>query len=190
MTWFGIPVPPWKPKKMKAGATSLRFVITGDIPSKKNNNQATTIRKDAYEYIDKWLEEHPLEILTINDARKMAKAAIKKTRAKVIPNKPYQAFLEVNQPKIEAQAAWWAEKLQEKGLVFPISRAAVNIRFYWAHAHRQDTMNKAQSVLDLLTAAKVLSDDDYTVTDPHAEGQLYKDEIVENICLINITVNL
>jgi hypothetical protein len=189
MTWFGVPVPPWKPKKLKRGATSLRFCIKGDIPSLKNNKQATTVRKDSYEHIDNWKPEGGM--VSVAEAKKMAKEAVKLTRAKVIPNKKYQAFLAEQQPHIEAQAAWWVNRLGErKGLMFPVNRANVNIRFYWAHAHIQDTHNKEQSVLDLLTASRILTDDDYTVTDPHAEGQLYKDEILENICLINITVNL
>jgi hypothetical protein len=187
-TWFGVPVPPWKPKKMKGGGACLRFVVTGSIPSKKNNNQATTVRRDAYDWIDDFLNE--LNVLTAEQVRKMARTAVKKVFAKVIPNKPYNEFLEKNRPIIEAQAAIWAERLRDKGLIFPVEAANVKIRFYWAHRHRQDTMNKAQSILDLLVSCRVLKDDDYTVTDPEAEGQCYHEEVVDNIAMIFITVDL
>ena len=188
MTWFGVPVPPWKEKKLKPGASTLRFLITGSIPSLKNNKQATTVRKDAYDFIDDW--NPGKEMVTLAEARAMARGAIKKTRAKVIPNHAYQEFLLLNKPKIEEQAAWWSKKLGSKGLIFPLSRAVVNIRFYWSMAHIQDTMNKAQSVLDLLTASKILTNDDYTVTDPKPESGLYKDEIIANICMIQVSINL
>lgn len=188
-TWFGVPVPPWKPKKMKGGGACLRFVVTGDIPSKKNNNQATSVRKDAYDCIDEQCPEGSA-MITVAEAWKMARKAVRKVYAKVIPNIPYNTFLEANRPIIEAQAAVWSERLAEKGLMFPVAAANVKIRFYWAHRHRQDTMNKAQSILDLLVSCRVLKDDDYTVTDPEAEGQCYYEEITDNIAMIFVTVDL
>lgn len=183
MTWFGVPVPPWKPKKMSSKNMTLTFVITGKMPSKKNNQQSTTVRKEAYDFI----YEIPEGNYSAAEVKKWAKKAVRLVRSKVIPNHEYKAFVELQRPVIEQQAAHWSERLREKGLMFPLTKAKVNIRFYFAQKHRQDTMNKAQTILDLLVLCRVLSDDDYTVTDPKAEGQLYKDEIVENICEIKIT---
>jgi hypothetical protein len=44
-TYFGVPIPPFKEEKLGAGSIAIRFVITGKIPSKKNNQQSVAVRK-------------------------------------------------------------------------------------------------------------------------------------------------
>lgn len=166
---------------------TLTFVLNGKMPSKKNNNQATCVRQDAYAYINEQTKDEESQY-SAEDVRRIARQAVREVWAKVIQNKEYQEFILEQRPDLEKQAAYWSEKLMAKGLFFPITKAKVNIRFYFAQAHRQDTMNKAQTILDLLVLCRILKDDDYTVTDPQAEGQLYKDEIRENICEIKITI--
>ena len=41
-TYFGVPIPPFKEDKLGAGTTTIRFILTGKMPSKKNNQQAET----------------------------------------------------------------------------------------------------------------------------------------------------
>ena len=53
VTYFGIPIPPFKEEKLGAGATPIRFVLTGKMPSKKNNQQSVTVRK----YARSWANE-------------------------------------------------------------------------------------------------------------------------------------
>jgi len=53
VTYAGIPIPPFKEDKIGAGSTTIRFVVTGQIPSKKNNSMAVTVRKVARTFIEK-----------------------------------------------------------------------------------------------------------------------------------------
>jgi hypothetical protein len=184
-TYFGIPIPPWKPKKIKAASPTLTFVLKGKIPSKKNNNQSVCVTQAAQQYITDHANGGSISVAN-------AREAVRKVTSKIIPNIPYNNFISANMGFIEEQREVWRKRMQDKGreLIYPIRRASVKIRFYWAHKHRQDTMNKTQTILDLLVQAMILADDDYTVCDPIAEGQLYKDEIVDNICEIKITVDI
>ena len=49
-TYFGVAVPPFKEEKLGAGSTTIRFLLTGKVISKKNNNQAIAIRKPAHDW--------------------------------------------------------------------------------------------------------------------------------------------
>jgi len=44
VTYFGVVVPPFKQDKLMAGSKTIRFVIAGNIISKKNNQQGTGVR--------------------------------------------------------------------------------------------------------------------------------------------------
>ena len=41
VTYFGVVIPPFKEEKLMAGSKTIRFVIAGNIISKKNNSLAT-----------------------------------------------------------------------------------------------------------------------------------------------------
>jgi hypothetical protein len=185
LTYFGIAIPPWRAKKMGAGAVTIRFVIKGTVPSKKNNQQAICVRKDAYKYLDELFAKKK----SISKAE--ARQAIQKVRGKMRGNDAYRAFLEAQKPVMEAQRAVWLARLQEKGLVFPISAAALNIRFYFAQRYRQDSVNKQQSVQDLLKDCMIIADDDYTTLNPiTAEADCYHEEIAHNLTVVSLTFQL
>lgn len=92
-TYFGISVPPFKENKLGAGSTTIRFVIAGKIPSKKNNQQAVTIRSDAKAFIFGTNKKKKGKI-TIEDALH----AINMVKSKMRGNDEYRDFIKEFQP--------------------------------------------------------------------------------------------
>lgn len=186
MSWFGIALPPWRNKKIGAGAVTIRFVIKGRVPSKKNNQQAIAVRKEAYEYINDLFKDGVTAV-----TKPQVIAAVKKVHAKMRGNDQYKEFLEAQRPIIEAQRQVWVERLQDKGLIFPLSSASLNIRFYFSQRYRQDSVNKQQSIQDLLKDCYIIQDDDYTCINPiTAEADCYYEEIKENLTFVSLSFRL
>ena len=180
-TYFGIPVPPFKEEKIGAGSTTIRFVITGKIPSKKNNSMAVTIRRHAREYLNKIAKNGTVSL-------KEAQLAIGKTHSKVRGNKEYQSWVKEQKPILLDQMNTWTDRLQSKGLVFPIQKATMSVRFYFNNNYTIDTINKSQSVQDLLVDCRIVQDDNYNVLNPiHYASANYKDELIYSICFISIS---
>jgi len=161
-TYFGVPIPPFNEGdiSMGAGAITLRFVVAGKIPSKKNSQ----IVKIAY---------------TIT----------KKPYVRFIGNPEYRKFEESNKAKILEQMIYYRQKFADKGLTFPITRASMVVKFYFKDLYEQDLSNKAETIQDLLVACKILEDDNYKILNPVTYmGKSFKDEITQNIALIAITI--
>ena len=112
-TWFGVPIPPFKEEKYTASSTTIRFVLTGKIPSKKNNQQAVAIRK----YARTWaIEQAKTRPATWADVHK----AISMVKGKMRGNAQYLEFLKKIEPVFISQMAEWSKRLSGKGLIFPI----------------------------------------------------------------------
>lgn len=184
VTYFGVPIPPFKEEKIGAGSTTIRFVITGRIPSKKNNSMAVTIRKDARALIKKFSSKG---FLTVDEAQKV----VSKTHSKVRGNKEYQKWVIDMRPEILKQMHVWVERLSKKGLIFPLNKCTISARFYHNNDYRIDTLNKSQSVQDLLVECNVIKDDNYSVLNPiHYASANYKEELTHSICFISLTFKL
>lgn len=183
-TYFGVPIPPFKEKKMGAGTSTIRFVLTGKIPSKKNNTMAVTLRKSARQFINSVQKDG---IITV----KQAQEAISKTKSKVRGNQEYQQWVSEQKPKLLEQMHFYRERLGHKGLVFPLTRTTMSVRFYFNNNYITDTVNKAQSVQDLLVEAKIIEDDNYNCLNPvHYASANYKDELLHSICVISISFKI
>lgn len=185
-TYFGVPIPPFKEKKLGAGSVTIRFVIVGAIPAKKNHQQAVAVRKKAYEAI----KAHFVSSKTMTQAQVVK--TVRLVHGKVRPNVEYMAFLTAQKPVILAQMAWWSDRLQKtKGLVFPLSKAALSLRFYFKSRHVQDTVNKQQSVQDLLKDCGVIVDDDYDTLNPiYSASACYFEEVIDNIAFVSLSFRL
>jgi hypothetical protein len=185
-TYFGVPIPPFKEKKLGAGSVTIRFVIVGSIPAKKNHQQAVAVRKKAYEY----MKAHFASNKTMTPAQ--VTKAVRLVHGKVRPNTEYMAFLATQKPVIHAQMEWWSDRLRDsKGLIFPLSKASLSLRFYFKSRHVQDTVNKQQSVQDLLKDCGVIVDDDYDTINPiHSASACYVEEIIDNIAFISLSFRL
>jgi len=86
-TYFSVPIPPQKRQKLGAGTTTIRFVLTGKFPAKKNQQQAVTIRKVARDWATK---ESKKRNATWADVHK----AISMCSSKMRGNAKYKEFLE------------------------------------------------------------------------------------------------
>jgi hypothetical protein len=184
-TWFGTKIPEWRGEKYGSGATTIRFVLTGKIISKKNNVQAIAVRKPALVWLDKIFAEKGH--ITIVDAKK----AVNMVRGKVIGNTEYKDFLKKHKPIIQAQASHWAERLEQKGLIFPLQRSTCNIRLYFKDGYKTDSGNKQETIHDLLKEAGVIADDNRKALDPiRTESADYYQQLAANIAFISLTFKL
>jgi hypothetical protein len=161
-TYFGVPIPPFNEDSisMGTGAVTLRFVVTGKIPSKKNNQMV-----------------------------KIAYTKEKKPYVRFVGNIEYKKFEERNKPKMLEQMMSYRKTFADKGLIFPITRASMVVKFFFKDLYEQDLSNKAETIQDLLVACNVLADDNYKILNPVTYmGKSFKDEVTENIALIAITI--
>ena len=182
--YFGVHIPPFKESKMETGQTTIRFVVTGKIPSKKNSSSAVVVRKDARAH----LKEHSKDgMISIKEAQK----AIGLTRGKIMPNLEYNAWRDKMKPVIQEQTKFWMDRLQEKGLMFPLYFCHISIRFYINNEYFLDSISKEESILDLLVDCKVLADDNrFVLPDRKTKAAGYKDELLESICYVTISFPL
>lgn len=185
VTYAGIPVPPFKEDKVGAGSTTIRFVLAGNIISKKNNQQAIAVRSYARKFL--FEQQAKNNVVTLNDALK----AINMVKGKMRGNVKYLEFLKKQKPHIQKQMISWRESLGEKGLIFPIPKATFTLRLYIKDRYRRDTPNAIQTVTDLLVDSGVISDDD----DKHlisfaAKSARYYEELIHNIAFISLSFKL
>lgn len=181
-TYFGVPIPPFKEEKIGAGSTTIRFVVTGKVPSKKNSQQAVTIRQKARDFI-----KSKGSSITPADAQK----AISMCYAKMRANAEYIHFLNKTKPIIQEQMQEWSCRLKDKGLIFPIDKATLSLRFYFNNRYVTDTVNKQQTIQDLLVECGVIADDDYDSLNPiHSASACYVDELIHSIAFISLSFKL
>lgn len=184
-TWFGVPVPPFKEEKYGAGSTTIRFIIQGNVPSKKNNQQSVTIRKIARAWASK--KQKGGCVPTWGDVH----TAISMVSSKMRGNAKYNAFVSEHRQQILSQMRYWSERLGHKGLIFPIDKSTMTIKFYFKGRYITDTVNKQQSCQDLLVDCGVIADDNYFRLNPIiGKSACYFDEILKDITFISITTNL
>jgi len=184
-TYFGVPIPPFKEEKLGAGSITIRFIITGKIPSKKNNQMSVAVRRYARDWAKKeaatgrppsWKDVH---------------RAISACKSKVRSNAEYVKWVEKTKPVLHAQSAFWAKQLEAKGLVFPLPKCTLSLRLYFKDRYITDTVNKQQSIQDLLVAASIISNDDYKSMNPiHSASACFYEEIVKDIAFISLSFRL
>ena len=164
---------------------TIRFVIPGKIPSKKNSQQAICKRVYARDYLKKLLKEKGH--ITYDDAQK----AIGKCTSKMMANLEYQEFLRKTKPIIHEQSSEWMRRLESKGLIFPLKKAALSLRFYFNNRYVTDTVNKQQTVQDLLIDAGIIANDDYASLNPiYSASACYVDELIHSIAFVSLSFKL
>jgi hypothetical protein len=184
-TYFKTPIPPFKTDKMGSGTTTIRFVLKGSIPSLKNGRNAVVVRKDALEYIR---DRTTNGMVSYKDVQY---AISKKLFGKVTPNEKYRDWAKEQMPIILEQRDYWQKRLESKGLVFPLFKCTMSVRFYFNNHYKIDIISKQESLQDLLVAAKVIEDDNYTILNPiHSAAAEYKDELTESLCFVSISFKL
>jgi len=185
LTYFGVHIPPVNKEKYKSTSTTIRFVIKGNVPSKKNNQQAVTIRKIARDWVNAQKRKG------IPPSYESMHHAISMTSSKMRGNVKYIEFVEKYKPIIRDQMIKWSERLQDKGLIFPLSKATMTLTFYFKGRYITDSVNKQQSIQDLLVDCGVLANDDYRTLNPiTTSSSCHYEEIIEDIAFISLTTNL
>lgn len=183
-TYFGVPIPPFKEEKLGAGSTTIRFVLSGNIISKKNNEQAVAVRRFAREYLN---SVQVGGMVTLAQAMK----AVSMVHAKIRGNAEYAKFLARVKPILMEQMQVWSSRLQSKGLIFPLSKSAVSIRLYIKDKYRRDTVNAQQTIQDVLKDSGVVIDDNDQVFNPiYAASARYYEELIHNIAFISLSFKL
>ena len=184
-TYFGVPIPPFKEEKLGAGSVTIRFVISGRIVSKKNNQQAVTVRRFAREWATQ--QKKSGRQATWDDVQR----AIGMVTSKMRGNKEYAEFVKKYKPIMQAQAKEWSDRLYEKGLVFPLKKAAMSLRLYFKDRHITDTVNKQQTIQDLLIESGIIANDDYRSLNPIASASAcYYEELVNSIAFISLSFKM
>jgi hypothetical protein len=183
-TYFGVPIPPFKEENYGSGATTIRFVLTGKIPSKKNNQQAVAVRKHARSWAIEQSKKRPATWADVNKAIGMV-------FSKMRGNKDYKDFLEKVKPILHEQSSYWVKQLEHKNLIFPLSKSTLSLRLYFKDRYVTDTVNKQQTIQDLLIDAGIIANDDYKSLNPiHSASASYYEEIIYDIASIAITFKL
>lgn len=183
-THFGVPVPAWKEEKLGSGATTIRFILTGKIPSKKNNQQAVAVRKHARAWA---LEQSKVRPATWADVNK----AIGMVFGKMRGNAAYKEFLDKVRPILQEQSAYWVKQLAHKDLIFPLKKSTLSLRLYFKDRYVTDTVNKQQTIQDILQDCCIIANDDYKSLNPiHSASASYYEEVVKDIAAITLTFKL
>lgn len=184
-TYFGVPIPPFKQEKFGSGGVTIRFILTGKIPSKKNNQMSVAVRRFAREWAKK--QEKTGKPASWKDVHK----AISLCQSKVRPNADYQEWVVRMKPVLHKQSTWWVKQLEHKNLIFPLKKATFSLRLYFKDRYVTDTVNKQQSIQDLLVAAGIIANDDYKTLNPiHSASSLYYQEITEDVAFISLFFRL
>lgn len=167
---FGVWIPLKKIPNPKKYLT-LRFCITGTIPSKKNDfyaennyrliaNKAfasTNPRQYLYDHVKSWIRG----------------------------SERYLEWCESITDKINEQAHFWSKKYD---LVYPLDNVSVKTTYYFHDNTTLDLSNKNESIYDMLVKKGIIVDDNYKVMyKTSSEGYCCKGEINENICIVDIT---
>lgn len=184
-TYFGVPIPPFKEEKIGAGSTTIRFILTGKMPSKKNNQMSVAVRKFARDFAKKQEKSGKQPTwATVNKA-------ISLCTSKVRPNSEYKEWVDRMKPILHNQSAWWVKRLESKGLVFPLKKATLSLRLYFKDRYITDTVNKQQSIQDLLVSAGIIANDDYKTINPiHSASASFYEEIIHDIAFISLSFRL
>jgi hypothetical protein len=185
LTYFNTAIPPFKEEKYTSSATTIRFVISGAIPSKKNNQQAVSIRQVARNWANSKKKENGCP--TWEDVHH----AISLCSSKMRGNEKYKEFIKEQKPELQKQMLEWSNRLKDKGLVFPLTKATMTLKLYFKSKYIIDTVNKQQTIQDLLVDAGVIANDDYNTLNPIiSKSACYYEEIIEDIASVSITTFL
>ncbi len=109
-------------------------------------------------------------------------------KSKVRPNVEYIEWVKKMKPVLHEQSSWWAKKLEGTGLIFPLKKSTMSLRLYFKDRYVTDTVNKQQSIQDLLIAAGIIANDDYKTLNPiHSASACYYEEVIYDIAFISLS---
>lgn len=173
----GVILPPRKKAKWDNSVT-LRFVITGTIPSKKNMI---------------WADSNLFKLTNALMAFTSVPQCIAwlKTNLKVFirNSQKYVNWVEETTPEIVAQAATEIKRYERYGLIFPLPQVRVKVYHYWKDNVARDNSNKYDTIIDLFSSIGIITDDCWQVVRKNeSESECYHGEILDHITEVYLTV--
>lgn len=174
-TIFGVPIPPRKKFKPDRCLT-LRFVLTGTIPSKKNNYVPDRNTKKLKKLLKPGAILTPDLIKAILDVKPYIRRADR-----------FKNWEEMAGPVITEQAAKWKESYSAHGLQYPITKCSISYYHYWAENKARDNSNKKESIDDLLVSRGIIASDAHQcMRKGDEEADVYHGEITNHITVITL----
>jgi hypothetical protein len=171
---FGVWIPPKKITKPKKYLT-LRFVVTGIVPSKKNDFYS---ENNVRHVIPKAIKKHGYSKETMGFVKDNTKSWIR-------GSKRYLEWMEEIGVAITEQMEYWRVKYD---LVYPLDFVSIKNYYFFADNTARDIISKDESVYDMLVTKKIIQDDNYSVLHKiSSEAGNYKGELDKSICTIDVT---
>ena len=168
---FGVYIPPKKIPTAKKYLT-LRFVVTGTIPSKKNDYYA----ENNYRMIMNKAFGMPNPKMWLKD----------NIKSWIRGSKKYLQWLEDIHPSISEQREFWAGKYK---LVYPLDFVSIKTYYFFADNTARDLISKDEAIYDMLVMKNIIADDDYSILHKtETGGGNYRDDIPKSICTIDVTL--
>jgi len=156
------------------------FVVTGRIPSKKNELVSVVDRADAFKF---------LATLPALVPKKDCVTMLFKTFARIKNSLAYEAWENETADLFREQQKVFQHAAQRNGVIFPVSRATICTKFYWKGKYRRDNSNKSEGLHDALVKAGVLLDDsDRVMPDTSQHAKDYSEEVIKSMAVIYITI--
>ncbi len=180
----GVSIPNRKKKRRKKIAT-LTYILTGTVPSKKNEQAAWVNRGPAFKRYATIIKSKG------SLSREDFVSIVSELRPYIRPGENFKKWHVEAKASIQAQQKKIYKSLVDRGIVieFPASNVSIRIYHYWKDDLIRDNSNKAETIHDLMVDCGILAGDNWQVLTPNeADADLYKGEIVDHITEISLTV--
>jgi hypothetical protein len=177
VTLFGVHIPPKKVFKPKKYIT-LKFVIVGIIPSKKN------------------------DFVSYNNIRQIMPTAVKKfgytkeafdyisdnAKSWLRGSKRYLEWLDEIDYSFREQMEYWRVKYD---LVYPLDFVSIKNYYFFSDGTARDIISKDETIYDMLVTKRVINEDDYSVLHKfNSEAANYKGTIRDSILTCYVTLEV
>lgn len=177
----GVPLPPRK-QYSHSKCVTIRFVITGTIPSKKNRMLATMNWNKIFK---------ALVTLFVSGGG----LTVKKVMAILSDNKPfvrqsekYKEWEKVVKPILAQQAAKNLLAYRSHGLEYPIRKASISVYHYWKDNLTRDNSNKCEGIHDMLVSLNIIRDDTWQcLFRTKSEANIYPGQLLDHITVVELT---
>ncbi len=171
---FGVFIPPKRISKPKAYLT-LRFVITGIVPSKKNDFYSENNIRHVI----------PMAVKKYGYSKE-AMAFIKdNAKSWIRGSKRYLDWMQDINSSIAEQMEYWRVKYD---LVYPLDFVSIKNYYFFADNTARDIISKDESIYDMLVSKRIIQDDNYSVLHKiSSEAGNYKGELDKSITTIDVT---
>jgi hypothetical protein len=173
---------PIKGRRDRAHCITLKFVLTGSIPAKKNNQVAICSWQRADVYAEECFRTKGHLTKADYDHIKTLVAAY------IVPSARHQQWHRKAKEVITTQMAKQLPLLQARGLIFPLTNCSMTIYHQWKDRTVRDLSNRLESLQDLFVDSLLIIDDSDRHLGPvKTDSGRYIGEITKHTTIINLT---